>query len=133
MLGRPSRVPVPSQSGSTNSSSLYSHFQIFSKKYPFSHPNRNNDVAPKAAMVKNDQDYMQTVQCMSIEPASKNILDATHVTSRRRNQHRGTYHTPQCQGTQANGSIQQRRFLRARHEEQHKATRQMGAQTWAGK
>ena len=60
MLGRPSRVPVPSQSGSTNSSSLYSHFQIFSKKYPFSHPNRNNDVAPKAAMVKNDQDYMQT-------------------------------------------------------------------------
>lgn len=47
-------------------------------------PNRNNDVTPKAPRQRRWKMMgiiCQTVQCTSIEPASTNILDATHVTS----------------------------------------------------
>ena len=37
-------------------------------------------------------------------------------------QHCVTYHPPRCQGMQANGSIEQRRFCRTRHEKPTRAT-----------
>jgi hypothetical protein len=37
-------------------------------------------------------------------------------------QHRGAYHPPQCQGMQANGRIQRRRFRRTRHEKTNEPT-----------
>lgn len=62
-----------------------------------------------------------TVQGKSTEPANAYIPKTTHTPPRLQEPTSQNNHPPQCQGTQANGSIQQRRFRFARHEKLHQA------------